>query len=82
MVMHPDLGDLNYRDFFGFLFMLFLLGLIGSFYVVRLFHQCVLSYAPEELKSDYEDEESIQDLVERNIDFQSRSSRIYFPSGA
>ena len=76
-----DLSKMSSVEFWWFMSFLLLMGMIASFYLVRLFYQMSQGYNKTDiLMGDYEDDVSIQSLVDSHRSFQ-HESRILLPTG-
>ena len=76
-----DLSSMAPGEFWMFMSLLLLIGLVASFYLVRLFHQISQGYAKTDtLMGDFEDDMSIQSLVDSHRSFQ-QESRVLYPTG-
>ena len=76
-----DLSSMDSGEFWTFMSFLLLMGMIASFYLVRLFYQISQGYAKTDtLMGDFEDDVSIQSLVDSHRSFQ-QESRVLLPTG-
>ena len=75
-----DLSKMDSVEFWSFISFLLLMGMMASFYIVRLLYQISHGYEKTEtLMGDFEDDESIRSLVDSHRSFQYES-RIMLPT--
>jgi hypothetical protein len=75
-----ELGKMSSEEFWSLMSFLLLMGMMASFYVVRLIYQIAHGYGETDaLMGDFEDDASIQSLVESHYSFQ-HESRIMYPT--
>ena len=76
-----EIGNMNNKEFYSFMAFLVLMGLMASFYLVRLFHQIAHGYNnTEDLRSPFHDTREVERLVSANKSLMEES-RIVYPTG-